>query len=334
MSETNIEKIRIGRIHYWNLYPLYSEIKKRFADRVEFVSGHPSQVNQMLRDGLVDLAPSSSLCLVKDSGNTSVVPFGIAASKSVQSVYWGLTAEHMPIKAYINARIELIRSIFQEAQKRYPDSARDTAKHICSRIRETSFEEKYAVPLALSSASETSNALSRVFYYFFFGKRKYRECIQHGMHIPTQDACSGKAIQLLIGDEALEKRSLFYKTMDLGRLWSEVSGLPFVFAVWQTRQNLDPVFVAQLEELCMVAQRKMRIDASLYLDEIERLGLRTGNIDLKDYWQHIDYKLEDAHIKGLKLFLALTKELLFAKEETDYLIGLPKRDVTRPASYS
>jgi predicted solute-binding protein len=315
----NQDQIRIGRIKYWNLYPVYHELAAQLGNGATLLDGHPVQINRWLNEGLVDLAPCSSICLLKSPGNFPAIPYGVAASRAVHSVYWGLAAEHLPIKSYIEGRIDGLREVFLAAMKKHPDNARDAARYVCSMARDFRCDESKAVPVLLSKASETSNALSRIFFYFLFGKKKYLECMKLGASMAGCNSVFDSSMSLLIGDEALEKKSSFYRTVDLAKLWREVTGLPFVFAVWQSRRPLPESILKAVEDSCQKASRKMTVDPGSYLEFLSAQGLRTGTIDLRDYWQRIEYKFDETHIRGLKLFLALAKELLFTQEEYQFL---------------
>jgi chorismate dehydratase len=54
--------LRVGRIPYANLVPIFHALRNWDADeQVVYVEGHPSELNQMLQSGAVDLSPSSSI---------------------------------------------------------------------------------------------------------------------------------------------------------------------------------------------------------------------------------------------------------------------------------
>lgn len=76
--------------------------------------------------------------------------------------------------------------------------------------------------------------------------------VQPAAYVPLQashDAC------LLIGNEALRQRlgvSGFRHTYDLGEEWHAWTGLPFVYARWMVRKNVDPKDMALLEDTLYV----------------------------------------------------------------------------------
>jgi len=55
-------KLRIGKIPYANLFPIFYMLEKECdCSSYEFVEGVPSVLNKMLRDGEIDVSPSSSI---------------------------------------------------------------------------------------------------------------------------------------------------------------------------------------------------------------------------------------------------------------------------------
>ena len=55
-------KLRIGKISYVNMYPIFHALEGEFRNpSYEFVEGYPSELNRMLRDGELDVSPSSSI---------------------------------------------------------------------------------------------------------------------------------------------------------------------------------------------------------------------------------------------------------------------------------
>lgn len=62
MSDRKNSHIRIGRIPYANLFPIFHSLQKIAGGRsYEFVDGVPSTVNKLLRNGDIQISPSSSI---------------------------------------------------------------------------------------------------------------------------------------------------------------------------------------------------------------------------------------------------------------------------------
>jgi len=59
---TGTPRLRVGRIPYANLVPIFHALDGHGTpEGVSYVEGHPSELNRRLRDGELDLSPSSSI---------------------------------------------------------------------------------------------------------------------------------------------------------------------------------------------------------------------------------------------------------------------------------
>ena len=87
--------------------------------------------------------------------------------------------------------------------------------------------------LACDPDSHTSVALARIVLAERYGLRP--ECID----LRHATGADGEA-RLLIGDKVVcEEPAGFEHQLDLGAAWKEMTGLPFVFAVWIAREDVD-----------------------------------------------------------------------------------------------
>ena len=109
----------------------------------------------------------------------------------------------------------------------------------------------------------------------------------------------GTTAALIIGDRALEQRSISPYVYDLGFAWKDFTGLPFIFAAWISNKKLDDEFVKKFN------------DANKYgVENINKLltHIRYDNFDLHQYYtKHISYFLDEEKRKGLNLFLDYLK---------------------------
>ncbi|HEY5995802.1 MAG TPA: MqnA/MqnD/SBP family protein, partial [Candidatus Deferrimicrobiaceae bacterium] len=80
--------LRIGKIPYANVYPVYRSLEKILPPgSVTFVEGHPRELNRMLREGALDISPSSSIEYARHPERYLLVPdISIAAREKVMSV--------------------------------------------------------------------------------------------------------------------------------------------------------------------------------------------------------------------------------------------------------
>ena len=110
---------------------------------------------------------------------------------------------------------------------------------------------------------------------------------------------------LMIGDKVFEQEHNFSFKYDLGSIWKEWTGLPFVFAVW-------------------VAKKDIHSDVEKNLNQAFKLGIEHlpqiiksesgDNLDLFYYFSHnIQYVLDDAKRKALALFLQKSGQLLLSE---------------------
>ncbi len=95
--------------------------------------------------------------------------------------------------------------------------------------------------LALDEGSRTSAALSRVLLQRRYGLRPETCRLPIGCGVESADADA----VLLIGDRAMAAPSApFVESWDLGEEWFRWTGLPFVFACWAARKDVETREVA------------------------------------------------------------------------------------------
>jgi chorismate dehydratase len=140
----------------------------------------------------------------------------------------------------------------------------------------------------------------------WFGQQNYADAQGHG-RIGDKPFGTDQPIELLIGDEALEKRSQYSLVIDLGQAWWDITRLPFVFAVWQSRAPVSPALKAKIIKASELAEMRMKLEPSVYFPEIMPLDASGRQLPLGDYWKLIDYRLGFEEIRGLVAFLYLAK---------------------------
>jgi chorismate dehydratase len=117
-----------------------------------------------------------------------------------------------------------------------------------------------------------------------------------------RDHLHGDRAGLVIGDRALEQRSLSKYSYDLGEAWKEHTGLPFVYAAWISNKPLPSSFIERFDE----ANRSG-------LAQIDRVVEENPFplFDLRAYFtRYLDYRLDNEKLKGLEKFLQyLTAEV-------------------------
>lgn len=57
-----MKELRIGRINYLNLFPIFKSLEEdRYKPDYQIIDGVPSRLNKLLREGVIDISPSSSI---------------------------------------------------------------------------------------------------------------------------------------------------------------------------------------------------------------------------------------------------------------------------------
>lgn len=157
--------------------------------------------------------------------------------------------------------------------------------------------------ILLSTQSQTSVYLVRIILEEFYGiEPDYID----GAISDRDGDLNGYDGVLAIGDDALRLNGSdeFAHKLDLGLIWQEQTGLPFVFAVWAVREDFwrtSPETVAEIHrELlrCIIeGRRDLRTISSLVAPRIPMPAE-----DCFRYLQGIEYDLGAAKKAGLKLF--------------------------------
>jgi chorismate dehydratase len=131
---------------------------------------------------------------------------------------------------------------------------------------------------------------------------------------------------LVIGDPALRSAGLLPYTIDLGQAWKELTGLPFVFAVWAVRREFYRDRRAETRQLHTALLHSKRYSVAR-LDEISesvyrRVGLsrQACSTYLKE---RLSFELSPRHLDGLREFFAM----LVAEGELAHVPSLEFIDV-------
>lgn len=161
--------------------------------------------------------------------------------------------------------------------------------------------------VALTTASATSVLLLRILLELKYNVRAVYTKFEQGVDDPF-----GKAdAMLFIGDLALiTKPTKEYPCLfDLGRLWYDFTGLPFVFALWQLnyKKGIDKD-VAVLYDILMKSKMYGLANLSeLANAQADRFGLPIQT--LTGYWNSFSYHFCEEEKKGLMAFYGYAAEI-------------------------
>ncbi|MCX7822622.1 MAG: menaquinone biosynthesis protein [Syntrophobacterales bacterium] len=142
---------------------------------------------------------------------------------------------------------------------------------------------------------------------------------------------------LTIGDEALywKKRQIFPHVWDLGKLWYKWTGLPFVFALWVCRKDLEGFgrdrLVRCIESFLEAKSWGLR-NLEIVCSQASQTTFMTCD-ELRIYLSCLSYDLEEDMFSGLKYYYKLLHQegiihseppLVFARTEPSEMISTYK----------
>ena len=165
--------------------------------------------------------------------------------------------------------------------------------------------------VSLDEGSRTSAALTQILLQKRYGVLPVLQPLP--IDAPADDLPTDAV--LLIGDRAMRACLPTHRyAYDLGREWTDWTGLPFVYAVWAVRDGVDLGPAA-------AAFRKAKDHGLAYAGAIAHreapaLGLDAGYC--RRYFEHIiNYDLGPRELAGLGRFAALAADLGLAPEGVD-----------------
>jgi chorismate dehydratase len=108
---------------------------------------------------------------------------------------------------------------------------------------------------------------------------------------------------VVIGDKAFGYRSKYPYCYDLSAEWKKFTGLPFVFAVWVARQNIEDVFIKEFRSSLEFGITHIHETIRENHEQIPE------GIDINDYLtRFIHFRLEEKFKQGMGKFLEYIKK--------------------------
>lgn len=254
--------MRIGRIPYINCYPVYGAIDRGVVRLgAELVSGVPTDLNRKMAAGELDISVVSAVEYARDSQRYLLLP-DLAISCDGP-----------------------VRSVMLFSKR--PASELGGRSVIVSRSSMTS------VALLELLFENVWHAMPR----FVAGDAEVRDV--------TMDDGRDADARLVIGDAALvlgsRQSERYPHAYDLGQMWKEWTGQPFVFAVWVAQRSTD-VKEALSAHAGLIISRNWGLDhlSELAAQAQEATGVEREVCD--EYLSGLDYGLSYPHLAGLTEF--------------------------------
>lgn len=186
-------------------------------------------------------------------------------------------------------------------------------------------ENLAAVPVALTGESATSIQLLRLLCLEYYG---FSLCERPCGPSPVEEIIAAGGCGLLIGDRALKAAQHIAAphVYDLGALWWQHTGLPFVFAMWLVHRDAIQHKSWELTRFYRLLQHSLH-HALSDLDELASQSAEAAWMEpskLADYWRAMSYRFTDQHRQGLEKFFQLAVKHQLLKE-------MPRLNFFKPA---
>lgn len=253
------EPVRVGRISYMNVAPVYYGLNNgQKPDWMAMTCAPPAALNAMMAAGELDVSPVSSAAYARHQDEWLILPdLSIACFGPVMSVL--LVSRH-PFAGLAGRKVVLTRE------------------------------------------SATAAALTR----YLLASDGIRPCLTVGRVRRADDLPDDTGAALVIGDAALREpwAARFDHVWDLGAMWRERTGLPFVFALWVVRKSFAEAHPDRVSAVLHQFYRSRSAGAGhlsrILPEAADRLGISPEMC--RRYYHRLRYTLDSAQMAGLSAF--------------------------------
>ncbi|HKS05358.1 MAG TPA: CofH family radical SAM protein [Gemmatimonadaceae bacterium] len=256
------QSLRVGRIPYVNCYPVYGAIDRGIVSlNAELHTGVPTALNTAMRAGDLDVSVVSAVEYARASERYVLLP-DLAISCDGP-----------------------VRSVTLFSTK--PAESLNGERVVVAR------------------SSMTSVALLELLFAHVW---KAKPAFDAGDAEPADIATLNAPAHLVIGDAALMLRAAmnagqtrFTHAYDLGEVWRDWTGLPFVFAVWVAKRDI-PVQPALGVHASLIASRNWGLANLDPLAQQAHTQTGVALAECREYLSGLDYGLSLPHLNGLTEF--------------------------------
>lgn len=258
--------INLGLINFTNCLPINYSILKQNSSLINTIEGSPAEINGLMSQKLVDIAPISSVEYLLNQDNYELIDsICISSDGEVGSV---ILFSNYEFKNLSGKKIGLP----------------------C-----TSATSIALLKILLKEANIDINFIN-------FQTHKYELTLQEQLN-KQFDAVLHIGDPALINNT---KYSKDYYTYDLGKLWKELTGYPMVFGSWVVRKDWKLLNQDNYTLICELLGYAVEEGLNIYFNDVVKLASKHLNISeqiVEDYLTHkINYNFTNTQHKGLMLF--------------------------------
>lgn len=175
----------------------------------------------------------------------------------------------------------------------------------CVVVSQVPLSQLDGAKVALGSTSRTAVRLAQLLLRDRYGVAPEYQDFPPDLSLMMREAQAA----VLIGDPALRAAlhdgpRLGLEVHDLGQMWKDWTGLPFVFAVWAARRD----FLAREPETVREVHRAFLASRDLSMEEVEKVAEQAArweafDVDLlRRYFTTLDFSLGAAQLTGIAEF--------------------------------
>ncbi|MFX4294557.1 menaquinone biosynthetic enzyme MqnA/MqnD family protein [Streptomyces bohaiensis] len=188
----------------------------------------------------------------------------------------------------------------------------------CVIVSEGPIEDLDGARVALGSTSRTSVRLARLLLAERYGVQPHYFTCPPDLSEMMREADAA----VLIGDAALraslhDAPRLGLRVHDLGAMWKEWTGLPFVFALWAVRRD----YLAEHPDTVRDVHRAFIASRDLSLAEVDKVAEQAARWEafdadlLRTYFTTLDFRLGERQLAGAAEFARRTGDIEGARVE-------------------
>lgn len=264
---TVAKRLRVGRIPYVNCYPIYGAVDRGIVPLdAMLVDGVPTALNGMMADGTLDVSVVSAVEYARDWERYLLLPdLAISCDGPVRSV---VLFSDRPAPELGSQRVVVSKSSM-------------TSVYLLELLFEHVWHSR---PSFVRGDAEAADLADTV----------------------TSSAEPAPAARLVIGDAALMLStgaiaSRYAYRYDLGTVWKEWTGLPFVFAVWVANRAASTTDALAVHA-ALIESRNWGLRNLGVLAQEAAVNTGVPETACTEYLAGLDYGLSYPHLGGLTEF--------------------------------